>query len=224
MRIGAYSALVQALCYLFGFVLLLTAMNPAGLGLETPLEKLEFLLEREAVFQLWNFVIYIVFGVALVVLAVVLHRLIDRPCTFGMSVATPFALIWAGLVLASGLIAMTGLPAAGELLASDAAAAEQLWSTLGVVQSALGGGIEFVGGLWVLMVSVLALRQSKLLPRALNLWGLVVGASGLLTVVPGLGDLGAVFGLTQIVWFLAIGIVLLRRAPDRDAPTMRANP
>jgi hypothetical protein len=46
----------------------------------------------------------------------------------------------------------------------------------------------------------------------LNFWGLVVGVSGLLTVVPGLDGLGAVFGLTQIFWFLALGLVLLRRS------------
>jgi len=218
MRLGAYSALVQALCYLFGFILLFTTMNPAGLELETPLQKLEFLLDRAALFQLWNFVIYIVFGVALVVLAVALHRLIDRPEAIGMSIATAFGLIWAGLVITSGMIAMTGLPAAGELLASDPAAAGQLWSTLAVVQSALGGGIEFVGGLWVLLISVQALRRTRALPRALNLWGVGVGTSGLLTVVPGLSDLGAVFGLTQIVWFLALGLVLLRPLPMEAAP------
>ena len=54
-----------------------------------------------------------------------------------------------------------------------------------------------------------ALRAGGL-PRALNYLGMVLGASGLLTVVPVLEVLGAVFGLGLIVWFAWLGIVMLR--------------
>ena len=60
----------------------------------------------------------------------------------------------------------------------------------------LGGGNEIVGGLWVLLVSWAALRAGGL-PRALNYLGLVIGVAGILTVVPALGELGAIFGLGQ---------------------------
>ena len=73
----------------------------------------------------------------------------------------------------------------------------------------LGGGIEVVGGLWVLLVSWAAL-WARGLPRALNYLGMVIGVSGLLTVVPVLEVLGAVFGLGLIVWFAWLGIVMLR--------------
>ncbi len=73
----------------------------------------------------------------------------------------------------------------------------------------MGGGIEVVGSLWVLLVSWAALQAGGL-PRALNYLGMVLGASGLLTVVPALEVLGAVFGLGLIVWFAWLGIVMLR--------------
>ena len=50
-----------------------------------------------------------------------------------------------------------------------------------------------------------------MLNRALNYVGVVVGMAGILSAVPALGEVGGgIFGLTQIVWFLGLGILLLR--------------
>lgn len=40
----------------------------------------------------------------------------------------------------------------------------------------------------------------------------LVGVAGVLTVVPPLGELGAVFGRGQILWFAWIGSFMLRRS------------
>ena len=84
------------------------------------------------------------------------------------------------------------------------------WSIIGTVQNGLGGGVEIVGGIWVLLVSIAAIRSSSLFPKPLNWLGLVVGTAGVVTVVPALSGFGAVFGLTQILWFIGVGVVLLR--------------
>jgi uncharacterized membrane protein len=45
----------------------------------------------------------------------------------------------------------------------------------------------------------------------------VVGGAGILSAIPALGEIGGgVFGLTQIVWFVALGVLLLR-AGRREA-------
>ena len=49
-----------------------------------------------------------------------------------------------------------------------------------------------------------------MIPKPVNLIGLVVGVCGAVTIVPALSDMGAVFGLLQIVWFVGVGVVLLR--------------
>jgi hypothetical protein len=50
-----------------------------------------------------------------------------------------------------------------------------------------------------------------------NYLGLVVGTAGILSAIPALGEIGGgVFGLTQIVWFVALGVLLLR-AGRREA-------
>ena len=69
----------------------------------TQVQKLEFLLERESIFLFWNTVIYVMFRAVLVVLAVVLHRSLQPHAPLLTSIATPFALIWAGSVVAIGV-------------------------------------------------------------------------------------------------------------------------
>lgn len=81
-----------------------------------------------------------------------------------------------------------------------------------MVISGLGGGNEIVGGCWVLLVSIAGLRH-RVLPRWLNIAGLVVSLAGIVTAFPPLKEVGALFGLGSILWFVAVGVVLLTRAP-----------
>ena len=123
--------------------------------------------------------------------------------------ATAFGLIWAGLDIASGLVANSSLSTVVDLYAKDPAQATSVWLALDSVAGGLGGGIRILGALWVLLVSWAALRAGGL-PRALNYLGVVIGVAGLLTVVPALGELGGIiFGLGFIVWFGWVGIVML---------------
>ena len=209
-KAGGIAALLQAFCYVCGFAMLATVMNPGSIEGWSQVQKLEFILEREAVFQFWNIIIYVIFGVALVVLVVILHRLLEGSSSLLMSIATPFGLIWSGLVIASGMVASIGVSAISETYARNAEEAANSWSIIGTIQDGLGGGVEVVGGIWVLLVSISSILSGTLLPKALNWIGLVVGIAGIATVVPALSDLGAVFGLTQIIWFVGVGVVLLR--------------
>jgi len=86
------------------------------------------------------------------------------------------------------------------------------------VASGLGNSNgEILGGLWTLLVSLAALRAGGL-PKGLNILGLCVGAVGIISLIPGLTDLMiGVFGLSQIIWFVWLGIVLLRSNPGKTA-------
>ncbi len=78
-------------------------------------------------------------------------------------------------------------------------------------------GLEIVGGTWILLVSWAALRAAGL-PKTLNYLGVVIGVAGLLTVVPALFDVVVmVYALGQIVWFVWLGIVMLRSSPSVPA-------
>jgi len=108
------------------------------------------------------------------------------------------------------MVANVGLAWVSGAYETGAEAAAQTWTVIGIVQDGIGGGVEVVGGLWVLIISVASLRARAVLPRPVNLLGIVVGVCGTATIVPSLSELGAVFGLLQIAWFVGIGVVLLR--------------
>jgi hypothetical protein len=68
-----------------------------------------------------------------------------------------------------------------------------------------------------LLTSWAALR-SRLLPRPLNSLGLVIGAAGIMgSVAPALNELGYAFGVGVIVWWIWLGIVLLRSSSAQVA-------
>lgn len=208
-RAGGIAAGVEALAYIVGFAVMATLLDPGDTRTWTAADKLAFVLERRTLFELWVVLIYVLASGALLVLAVALHeRLKDRSAA-AMQIATSVGVIWAGLVIASGMVSICGLQAVAALQTKDPALAVSTWTAINVVQNSLGGGIEIVGGVWSLMVSVVAWRTGAL-PQALNALGAVVGVAGILTVFSPLKDLVMVFGLGQIPWFIGIGVVMLR--------------
>jgi hypothetical protein len=93
------------------------------------------------------------------------------------------------------------------------AAAQALWSSIDTVTEGLGGGNELVGGLWILLVSLAAWGTGRL-PTGLNVLGGISAVAGLITLVPGLSDVGMIFGLGSIAWFAWTGICPAPQSPD----------
>ncbi len=206
--VGGWAALFEAFAYIVGFTFMLTVLQAGLADNATPAQQLAHVLNIKGLYQAWNVVIYVLFGAVLVVLVTVLHDKLSAAAPTLMKIASAFGLIWAGMVIATGMIANVGLGAVALLHARDPMQATLAWQTLNAVQDGLGGGVELVGGLWVILLSVGALCQQAL-PRVLNYLGLLVGGAGILTVIPPLRELGAVFGLGQIAWFAWLGVHLL---------------
>jgi hypothetical protein len=212
-KAGGIAALVGAAAYVVGFAVMVTLLNPGNTEAWTAAQKLSFVLERQSILQVLTILIYVVFGIALVFLTVALHERLNGISRELMKTATPFGLIWAGLVISSGMVGSVGLEAVAALHSQDASQAAAVWAAIGAVQDGLGGGVEIVGGVWVLLISAASLRSS-VLPSTLSYLGFIVGAAGVLTVIPSLGELGAIFGLGQIFWFAWLGIIMLRARPQ----------
>ena len=86
---------------------------------------------------------------------------------------------------------------------------------ISVITESIGGGNELVGGLWVLLISVAAI-QADWLPRKLNYLGLLVGIAGIATVYP--DELFTeIFGVSQIVWFIWLGVCLLTQESENKS-------
>jgi len=208
-KVGGIAALIAAATFLVGFGVFFTLLAPYSTGDVDPGAYVAFLAANQAIMYVWNLIIYVAFGVVLVVLSLALYDRLKTVSPALMQTATAFGLIWAGLVIASGMVANNDLGVVVDLYGTDPAQAGLVWVALDSVENGLGGGNEIVGGLWVLLVSWAALRPGAL-PRALNVLGVVIGVAGILTIVPALEMLGAVFGLGLIAWFIWLGIVMVR--------------
>ncbi|MCV6591983.1 MAG: hypothetical protein OIF48_03455 [Silicimonas sp.] len=209
-RLGGVAALLAAGTYMVGFALLVTVLAPLGFGSNDidAAAVVGFASQRAGLLIVWNTIIYIVNGFALVVLALALAPGLAPGWS---EVARALGLIWATLVLGAGMTANVAVERAAHLYASDPEGAVRLWQMLHAVELGLGGGNEIVGGAWILLVSVGAFVAQSL-GRVSVALGLVTGAAGVATLVPSLGDTaGALFGLGAIAWFIAVGVALVRR-------------
>jgi hypothetical protein len=212
-RAGGIAGLVTAATYVVGLGLIGVYLAPAGyLDVQgSPEDSLAFLLDHQVMLYTWDLVLYLVGGIALVSLVLGVHSRLRTGAAALSQTASVVGHLWAGLLLASGLIALVGQRAVVELAATDSAMAASTWSSVNVVQSALGGGIEIVGAVWVMLVSVAGIR-SRVLGYGLVALGIGIGVAGAWTMVPPTAEYaGALFGLGLIVWFVWMGVTLLRR-------------
>ena len=210
-KMGGVAALIEAATYVVGLGLALTLLAPV-LDAD-PDQYVAFLMGNQALMYVWHLIIYVVNGVFLVVLVLALYERLKANSPALVQAATVFGLIWAALVIASGMLIINDLGVVADLYGEDPTQAASVWLALSAVEEGLGGGVELPGGLWVLLLSWAALRAGGL-PRALNYLGVVIGVAGLLTVVPALDVLGVVFGIGFIVWFVWVGVVMLRSRSD----------
>jgi hypothetical protein len=211
-KTGGAAALVMAGTFVIGFAMYFGVLAGSAWESNDPGEVVSFLVDYKSIMTVWHLIIYVIFGIALVVLSLSLHERLKASASATTQTATAFGLIWAGLVIASGMIAVVGMGVVVDLDATDPAQAGSVWTAISAVQFGIGGGVEIVGALWLLLISWAALQAGEF-PRALSYFGITVGAAGVLTIVPAFEIFGAFFGLGSIVWFVWIGLMMLTASP-----------
>jgi hypothetical protein len=213
-KAGGIAALYLAAAYLAAMPYFLFVMDLGSIA--DPVQKVAALAGHWRGLYTMTLVVYVFFGIALVVVAAALGQWLRAGGEALMRVATPIAMIWAGLLIASGMVYNVGMEPVIALFGQDQAQAASLWRAIDLLSMGLSGNGEVLGGTWMLLVSIAALRTGRL-PRAHALLGLAVAAVALASVLPALKDLAKVFGIGQIVWLAWLGIVLLRRGGDESA-------
>jgi hypothetical protein len=215
-KFGGFAALYLAVAYLIGMVIFLVVLDYPSIT--DPAQKVALLVEMQMVTFSTNLLMYVFFGVFLIVLSLALYDRLKSGAPAIMQVATAIGIIWAGSLIASGMVANAGITPVVALYAKDPAQAALTWQGIESVAGGLGNrNGEILGGLLTLLVSLAALQAGGL-PKGLNILGLLVGAVGIISIIPGLTELmTGVFGLSQIIWFVWLGIVLLRSNPGRAA-------
>lgn len=211
-RLGAWAGVVCAGTYIFGFAMLVAVLGDSGLGTADAdqADVVAFLASRPGLMSLWYLSIYVVNGLALVVLVLALADRLSLKVPELSQLVRAFGLIWATLIIGAGMAANVGLSKVVTLYALDPDAAIALWSIVELIENGIGGGNEILGGVLAILTGLSALL-SRLTSRAFGFFSLAVGSAGLLTVLPPLQDsAGAVFGLGYICLFLWIAGILFR--------------
>jgi len=212
---GGIAALYMAISHLIGLVIFIVVLD--YLNITDPMQKLAMNVEKQSVIFSTNLLMYVFFGFALIVLSLALYDRMKSDAPALIQVAAAIGIIWAGSLIASGMAANAGLATIVVLYAKDPTQAALTFQAIESITNGLGNANgEILGGPLTLLVSLAALRAGGL-PKGLNILGMLVGAVGIITIIPTLNALVAVFGLGQIVWFIWLGIVLLRNNPSRAA-------
>ena len=215
-KFGGIAALYMAIAHLTGLIIFIVILD--YISITDLAQKVAMNVDNQAVVFSTNLLMYVFFGFFLIVFALALYNRLKAGASALMQVATVIGIIWAGSLIASGMVANAALTSIVALNATDPAQAALTWQGIEPAIDGLGNANgEILGGLMTLLISLAALRAGEL-PRGLNILGLVVGAMGIISLVPMLtGTLGPVFGLGQIIWFIWMGIALLRSNPGKAA-------
>jgi hypothetical protein len=209
-KIGGISALICAGTYILAMGLLATVLTPMADGSLAFDQFIRFFLPHQALVFVWHFSMYLVNGTCLVLLTLALYQQLKTSAPALALAAACFGLLWAGLVFISGFITLYGWEVIGRLSSTDPAQAAILRLVVDTVTIGIDHSDRFLGCLWVLLTSWAALR-SKQLSRPLNFLGLAIGIAGIVSsLAPALNALGYAFGVGVIVWWIWLGVVLLR--------------
>lgn len=213
-KFGGFAALYMAVAYLVVMSIFLVVLDYPSIT--DSMQKVALLVDRQIVIFSTNLLGYVFFGFFLVILSLALNERLKAESPAMMQVATVIGIIWAGSLVASGMVANAGIAPVVALYGKDPMQAALSWQAIESVANGLGNANgEILGGIWALLVSITVLRTGGL-PKGLNILGILVGAVGIISVIPMLTDtLVGVFGLTQVLWFIGMGIVLLRGKSQR---------
>lgn len=220
-KFGGFAALIGAGTNLLALVIFITLLAPSGYGSEDPGQLVAFFADNQAIMRAWYQVIYLVFGVSLIFVSLAAHERLKAGSPALAQAVAAFGLIWAALVIVIGTLSINNLDTVVRLYGQDPAQAATAWVTLDSVETGMGGGggETLVSALWFLLISWAALGAREF-PRALNYLGVVTGVAGILSVLA-LPDLASVYGLGLIIWFVWLGIVVLRGSTQPEPAAMR---
>lgn len=219
LKIGGIAALIGAATNLFALVTYITLLEPKGYDADDPGQIVAFLADNQTLMRVWDIIIYLVFGVSMILLSLALYERLKAGSPALTQAVTTFGLIYAVLVIVIGTLSINNVSTVVKLYGENPAQAATVWLTLDSVETGLGagGGETIVNALWLLLLSCVALWAREF-PRVLNYLGVVVGVAGILTVLlTSLELMAVVYGLGLIIWFFWMGIVLLRSNMGRAA-------
>lgn len=212
-KLAGIGAFVLASAYLIGIAMAFTLLDTSSMT--DPLEIVAFTVNNYPVFYIWITMIYVISGVFLIPLSLGikerLDRFSDKPDSLTLLGAV-FGILWAGMIITSGLVHNSGLLETVKIYQEDPQKAWEFWRMIETVHSGIGAEAEVPGGIWSLLVGFAALK-TKAFPKWLNIMAIIAGIAGLLTIIPPLADyIIALYALAHIIWWIGIGLVMIKKS------------
>lgn len=218
-KAGGAAALIMPVTWMVAVVVFLGVLDRAGFfdAAVEPAERVAILAEHQASAAIAILASFVLWGFLQVVLALALYDRLKDGSPAMAQTATAIGLILAAVAIVAGMVAFVGIERVVELHGTDPELAGTLWLSVESVELGLSEN-ENITGLWILLISWTALRAREL-SKALNYIGVVAGVAGLLTLVPTLEVLVALFALGQVIWYIWLGIFMLRGSPTGKTQT-----
>lgn len=202
-KLDSLASFTCGMCYLLGLSFVIVFAPNYGDG---PNQQLQYVYNQPELMKVWYVIIYLVFGLSLLFLNSSVNYKLKGSIRHA---ASSIGIIWSGFVIATGLFAINVIgtinPSSVEVSGMQTL---ELWQLLSLIISSIGGGIEVMGGLWLLLI---AFQLNSIQSKAFKVFSAVIGVSGVLTIFPSLSDLTVVFGLGQMIWFFALSYILYRK-------------
>jgi Domain of unknown function (DUF4386) len=211
-----------------------SAINwPKSLG--DPADKMLPLLIQNAAAVRFGYLVYLVYSILFLVVALLAIQVLnhDRSDSVWLKIAAGFG-IASAVARCLGIIRwLVAMPALAILYTNPTTSAS-IRESISVVYRALNDyagsvgevlGVSLFAGLWLAIVS-LRILQTRVLPQWLGFFGLVSATLLAIQLAKLFGvDLGALISVSVSslqMWFLAMGVILLRHQPD-SAPAYRSD-
>jgi hypothetical protein len=202
---GGISSIYQGLAYVLGILFYTVILNLIPTN-----NKIENLILNQTELHLITLFIYVFFGLFFIIHSLALYEKLKTFSPNIMKFTTILGFFWAFILIISGMINNVGMTNVIEIYQTNTELAITAWSTLEIIKEAIGGGTEIIGGIWILLISLVALK-SNTFPKPLNYLGIIIGLAGISSEIPSFSEIAAmIFGLTQIIWFIWLGIVMIK--------------
>lgn len=206
--LGSVAAFIEAAAYVHGIIFFAVVLKYNEAVSNS--DKLVLLIDNQSMMLTAYFVIYLLFGIALVFLSVSLYKALKRNGSELATTVYSFGIIWSTVVIATGMIHNISIGYFVKLFEINPGQAETAFATLRLITEGLGGGNEIVGGIFTLLVS-LANHKVKIFSTTVTYNGFLVGIAGIVSTFPQAAEIAtSVFGLGQIFWFVFVGIGFLK--------------
>jgi hypothetical protein len=192
---------------LLGFSAVLLLFTQLGSSIEHTIATIN---TYPVLIRCWFTGLYLLFPLSLMLLSFNLTAQIKGAASSFTGFINALAILWAGLMTTSGCIALTAID-----MATSQGDIETI-SLLFSLQNSVGGAVEMQGGLWTLLATH-HLHKKQSLHWFVRLTGYTTGVAGIATLLPDSDVFQALFGITQLCWFFAVGVAALKASPEHDS-------